>query len=168
MGLRVVALPESREESVCQLQPRPLQSPSLTLGCQRCGGNGAAAPVSDVMLRSSFSAPLPSSVEDAAAIAAEQQRSGSASLAALGAFGGQADPLCKCKVTARLQEDVCDTAGVSDSRWVQAVGLHLNMSRQNPPPADCEPGNTVQGVLSWKQSEQKADGSLFSREQDSQ
>lgn len=129
-----MALPESREESACQLQPRPLQSPSLTLGCQRCGGNGAAAPVSDVMLRSSFSAPLPSSVEDAAAIAAEQQRSGSASLAALGAFGGRADPLCKCKVTARLQEDVCDTAGVSDSRWVQAVGLHLNMSRQNPPP----------------------------------
>lgn len=37
------------------------------LGCQRCGGLAAAAPVSDVMLRSSFSAPLPSSVEDAAA-----------------------------------------------------------------------------------------------------
>lgn len=132
------------------------------LGCQRCGGSGAAAPVSDVMLRSSSSAPLPSSVADAAAIAAEQQRSGSTSLAALGAFGGGAGPFCKCKVTARLQEDVCDTAGVSDSRWVQAVGLHLNMSRQNPPPADSQPGNTVQGVLSWKQSEQKADGSLFS------
>lgn len=47
---------------------------------------------------------------------------------------GGLDPFCKCKVTARLQEDVCDTAGVSDSRWVQAVGLHLDMSRQNPPP----------------------------------
>lgn len=79
-----------------------------------------------------------------------------------GCFWGGAGPFCKCKVTARLQEDVCDTAGVSDSRWVQAVGLHLNMSRQNPPPADSQPGNTVQGVLSWKQSEQKADGSLFS------
>lgn len=40
------------------------------LGCQSCGGSGAAAPVSDVMLRSSFSALLPPSVEDAAATAA--------------------------------------------------------------------------------------------------
>lgn len=45
------------------------------------------------------------------------------------------EPFCKCKVTARLQEDVCDTAGVSGSRWVQAGSLHLNMSRQNPPPS---------------------------------
>lgn len=104
LGLRAVALPKSGEGSVCQLQARPLESPSLMLGCQRRGGSAAAAPVSDVMLRSSFSAPLPSSVEDAAAIAAEQQRSGSASLAALGAFwrGGGLDPFCKCKVTARL------------------------------------------------------------------
>lgn len=87
-----------------------------------------------------------------------------------GCFLGGPDPFCKCKVTAGLQEDVCDTAGVSDWRWVQAVGLHLISTCQGrmlPPPRP-QPGNTVQGVLSWKQSEQKADGSLFSREQDSQ
>ena len=71
------------------------------------------------------------------------------------------DPFCKCKLTARLQEDVCDTAVMFNLRWVQAVVLHLNMSRQNPPP-DSKPENTAQGVLSWKQSESKRQTVVYS------
>lgn len=81
-------------------------------------------------------------------------------------FGGGwgLDPFCKCKLTARLQEDVCDTAAMFNLRWVQAAVLHLKMLRQNPPPPNSKPENAAQGVLSWKQSKSKRQTVVYSAE----
>lgn len=73
------------------------------------------------------------------------------------------DPFCKCKLTARLQEDVCATAVVFNLKLVQAAVLHLEMSKQNPP-SDFDSENIAQGVLSWKLCQSKRQTVVYSAE----
>lgn len=132
-GLSLAALSNGQEGSNISLS-YCLRNRSAVSAAE---AHAAAAAVSNAVLGSIASAPLPSCggclCDGYRALALGNRFIGSVGLFIWGGAGGL-DPFRKCELTARLREAACDTAVVFNLRWVQAVISHLKMSRRTPPP----------------------------------